>query len=477
MNLFKEKSLSQDFVSSTGASASRIELENGNKVAVVGGGPAGCFTAYFLKTMSEMIGLEIEVDIFEPHDYTQTGPVGCNHCGGIISETLVQLLAADGINLSDFIVQRGIDSYVLHMDAGTVHIETPLHEKRIAAVHRGAGPRGVTRSKWGSFDGFLLNMAVDQGAKVIPDRVENICWTNDGRPQVKSRMGLPQIYDFVVGAIGINTNALKIFEGLDFGYKTPEVTKTFICELPLGETLIHEYLGNSMHVFLLDMPRLEFAALIPKGEFVTVCLLGEDIDKEMVEQFLGSFEVQACLPPEWLVPAKLCHCAPRINVQGALRPYADRIALVGDCGATRLYKDGIGAAYRTAKAVASTAILKGISQEDFDRHYLPTYKGIMTDNRIGKLVFLVTHLIQKAKIGRKAILRMVSEEQKKGTKPRMSTVLWDTFTGSTTYREILINSLHPAFIANLCRHFLIEIVACFGSKKISAFFKQLVFKR
>jgi len=33
-----------------------------------------------------------------------------------------------------------------------------------------------------------------------------------------------------------------------------------------------------MHVFLLDIPRLEFAAIIPKGDYATVCLLGEDIE-------------------------------------------------------------------------------------------------------------------------------------------------------------------------------------------------------
>jgi len=210
-------------------------MEDGSRVAIIGGGPAGCFTAYFLKNMSEMIGLDIEVDIYEPHDYTKPGPASCNHCGGIISESLVQILAADGINLSTSVVQRGIDSYVLHMDEGSVRIETPLHEKRIAAVHRGAGPRGVTNSKWGSFDGSLLTMAVEKGARVVQDRVESVIWTADGRPEVKSRLGLPQVYDFVVGAIGINTNASKIFEALDFGYKTPASTKTFICELPLGE--------------------------------------------------------------------------------------------------------------------------------------------------------------------------------------------------------------------------------------------------
>ena len=31
----------------------------------------------------------------------------------------------------------------------------------------------------------------------------------------------------------------------------------------------------------------------------------------------------------------------------------------------------------------------------------------------------------------------------------MSTVLWDTFTGSAPYREILLRTLHPGFLTRL----------------------------
>jgi len=132
-------------------------LHHGSRVAVIGGGPAGSLFTYFLFEMAERIGTELAVDIYEPRDFTKAGPQGCNMCGGIISESLVQLLATEGINLPSTVVQRGIDSYVLHMDVGTVRIEPTHREKRIAAVHRGAGPRGVGESRWHSFDGNNLH--------------------------------------------------------------------------------------------------------------------------------------------------------------------------------------------------------------------------------------------------------------------------------------------------------------------------------
>ena len=82
-------------------------------------------------------------------------------------------------------------------------------------------------------------MAVEKGARVIPDKVESICWV-EGKPEVSAKKGLPQIYDFVTGAVGVNTNALKIVEGLDFGYAAPETSRTYICELPLGEDLVQQ---------------------------------------------------------------------------------------------------------------------------------------------------------------------------------------------------------------------------------------------
>ena len=424
---------------------STLQLDDGSRIAVVGGGPAGAFTSYFLLDLAERMGMEIQVDIYEPQDFSRPGPAGCNHCGGIISESLVQILATDGINLPPAVVQRGIDSYILHTDVGSTRIDTPLHEKRIAAVHRGAGPRGIKEMKWGSFDGFLQTLAVEKGARLVPERVDGITW-NNRRPQVETRNGLPQVYDLVVGAVGVNTTALKLFEGLEFGYHPPGTTKTYICEFALGQETVQKYLGNSMHVFLLNLPRVEFAALIPKGEFVTVCLLGEEIDMELVQTFLNAPQVKQCLPPDWSIPQKLCHCSPWINIQGAVRPFADRMVLVGDCGVSRLYKDGIGAAYRTAKAAATTAIFHGISAADFGRHYGPACRAITRDNAIGKVIFTITRQIQRWRFARRALLRMVSAEQEDEHGPRrMSTVMWDTFTGSAPYRDIFWRTLHPAF--------------------------------
>ena len=425
-----------------------LRLTDGSQVGVIGGGPAGSLFSYFLLGLAEQVGLRLQVDIYEPRDFTRLGPPGCNMCGGIISETLVQNLATEGINLPPTIVQRGIDGYTLHMDVGAVRIGTPLEEKRIAAVYRGPGPLRTQDSEWGSFDGHLQDMAVGRGARILRSRVDDVGW-DDGRPKITSRNADPQTYDLLVVATGVNSVALPLFERLGVGYHPPTTTKTYIREYELGQATLARCLGNSMHVFLLDLPGLDFAAVIPKGNHASVCLLGDRIDQDLLASFLGSAEVRSCFPDDWHWENNVCQCAPRMNLKGAARPFADRVVFVGDAGVTRLYKDGIGAAYRTAKAAATTAIFDGIAAPDFQRGYAPICRSIESDNRIGKLLFAFTHLIQTRPFTRRTILRLVQHEQQGLHPPRMSGVLWDLFTGSAPYKDILRRTLHPAFLWRL----------------------------
>ncbi len=438
-----------------------LKLNDGDRVAVIGCGPAGSFFSFFLLELAERAGLDVSVDIYDSKDFSKCGPAGCNHCGGIVSESLVQILAAEGINIPTDVAQKGIDSYVLHMDVGSVEIKTSVQEKRIASMFRGAGPLGSKDIKYGSFDRYLQELAMNKGARLITDRVKSIGFDID-LPLVNTSEGPSETYNLLVGAVGVNTSALKLFTGLEFGYQQPQTTKTFICEFFLGIETVKKYFGNSMHVFLLNIPRLEFAALVPKGSNVTMVLLGKEIDRGLVHSLLDTPEVKRCFPPDWDNKSWLCQCFPKINIKSAIKPYTDRVVLIGDCATTKLYKNGIGAAYYTAKAAATTAVFKGISDADFHKHYWPACKTISNDNKIGGVVFTFTRVIQRLRFVRRGVLRMTSgEQQKKGLCPRMSMVLWDTFTGSTPYRNILLRAIYPFFLIR----FLFETIIGFVSVK------------
>ena len=234
----------------------------------------------------------------------------------------------------------------------------------------------------------------------------------------------------------------------------------------MGPKIVEKHFGSSLHIFLLNIPRLEFAAIIPKGDYITVCLVGNEIDNALVQTFLNSQEVKCCFPSNWQVPQDFCHCSPRINIQEAFSPFADRILFIGDCGVTRFYKDGIGAAYRTAKAAAKTVVFKGIRAENFRRHYWPICQIIKTDNKFGKIIFAVAHQLQRMLYTRRGILLMTLKEQKKKTgRKRMSILLWDTFSGSAPYGNILLSTLHPFFLSRFLWETVIGILPIYRDNK------------
>jgi len=453
---------------------SEIKLTDGSRVAVIGGRPAGSFFSYFLLDLASRADTSIELDIYEAQDFSRQGPKGCNHCGGIVSESLVQILASEGINIPSNVIQNGIDSYVMHTDVGSSLIETPLVEKRIAAIYRGAGPLKSIEFSKDSFDSFLLNLAVEKGARFINDRVVNIDFSKD-LPKVESQNSESGTYDLVVGAVGLNQRSIKMFLELDFGFTAPVPTKTYITEFELGNDVVDRYFGNSMHVFLINIPNLQFAAIIPKGNYVTLAMLGNDINNDLVKSFLETPVVKSCFPPDLdIYTINPCKCFPQINIVGAKKPYSDRLVLVGDCSVSKLNKNGIGAAYITGKAAATTALLHGISESDFKNHFWPACRSLNIDNTIGKFVFGVTHFIQKRKSIKRGLLRMVNKEQaKKGEKRHLSTVLWDTFTGSATYQSILLRTIKPQFWVNLIWKSFLGLVP-FGIEKYQAVHKKQV---
>ena len=76
----------------------------------------------------------------------------------------------------------------------------------------------------------------------------------------------------------------------------------------------------------------------------------------------------------------------------------------------------------------------------------PACQAIAHDNALGKFVFAATRLVQRWAMARRAVVQMTAREQRRaGGARRMSLVLWDMFTGSAPYREILLRTLHPGF--------------------------------
>jgi len=460
----QKQTVADAFASISTEDESELSLADGSRIAVVGGGPASSFFSFFLLKLANSVGLDIDVDIFEPRSFSRCGPAGCNHCGGVVSESMVQILAAEGINLPPQVVQRGIESYVVHMDVGSVDIRAISGEQRIATLYRGNGPREGGDAPRESFDGFLQGMATGLGANVVRKLITGVEW-RDGFPWLKTVSEPAVRYDLVAVASGVNSNFINMLQGLPDPIKAPKTTRAYVCEFRASEQEISRILGNGVHVFLLTIPRLEFAALIPKGQFVTVVMVGEDLDQELVQAFLEDPVVKACFPTE-TTPC-VCTCSPLINLGARTRPYADRVVLIGDSGVTRLYKDGIGAAFRTGKAAANAAIFHGVSKEAFASHFWPACRRIANDNAIGRVMFGMTGLFKRFRFLRRVMYLMALREQQHPSRPpHMSSLLWNMFTGSAPYTEICRDALRPGFAGNMLLNAAAGLIPAAGIEKV-----------
>ncbi len=414
-------------------------LEDGANIAVIGGGPSGSFFSIFALKMAEMVGKKVNVTIFEPKDFTKTGPAGCNHCGGVISELLVQTLAVEGINLPDTVVRKGINSYRLHTNHGSVFIATPSFDKTIATVYRGGGPKSMTVTDKESFDHFLLNRAIREGAVHKPFLIDHIEWRK-GMPVLVSRKQELMEADLAVGAFGLNSATAKLVEDMKFGYREPSVLTAAIAEIAMDRDAVAELFGNSIQLFLIPNPEITFAAMIPKGAHVTLCILGNAVNSNTTNDFLDLAVVRKVLPKSAGYQLA-CRCLPRLNVSAPKKAFTDRIVMCGDAGSTRLFKDGLGAAYLMGKAAAKTAIFQGIGERQFASGYYPAYRRIIRDNMYGSILYRVIGLYRKIGLLTKSMLKVVEKEQSGDrTDKIMSSILWDMFTGNEKYKKVFLNS-------------------------------------
>jgi flavin-dependent dehydrogenase len=415
-------------------------LDDGSRIAVIGGGPTGSFFSIFTLKLAKMLDRELSITIYDPKNFSKDGPAGCNRCAGIISELLVQTLAVEGINLPDSVVWKGINSYQLHTTKGSVSIATPSFENTIAAVYRGGGPKGIIGEDKESFDDFLLGQAVKEGAVHMPFKIENI-ENKNGKPVLFSQGGEIEQADLVVGAVGVNSGKSEIFGNLGFGYEEPRTIKAAIAELSFDEEIIAEHFGNSIHLFLLPMKNLKFAAMIPKVTYLTLCILGHDLNANTIKDFLDYPVVKEVLPKSVSYKFR-CRCLPKMNVKAPKIPFTERVVMCGDAGSTRLFKDGLGAAYIMGKAAANTAVLHGVSKQDFQEHYYPVYKNIVVDNHFGSYLYFLADLYKNYGLLTRWMLQIVQEEQGDPNDPkRLSSVLWNMFTGNERFKDIFATAV------------------------------------
>lgn len=282
--------------------------------------------------------------------------------------------------------------------------------QRMYSVFRGTLPRD--RKDWsGGFDHFILNKAVEEGASVVTGQVREIHYTPSDKPILT--VNLPSgdtctlESDFAAVSTGINPTSEKEYKESDFyksyqdlnpRYIPPKVRRTLIFELKPGSDYLKKYMHKEIYFIETGSEKLllDHVALVPKGAYLTVVLVGEQIDKAslpeaaggIIDTFLSLPHIRIILPHITSTNTPVsCVCSPYMIVGASREPFGNRIAVIGDAAGARLYKDGLYSAIVAAQALADTVIHKGTDRINLSAGYGQTVKWLAKDIRYGKLLF------------------------------------------------------------------------------------------
>jgi flavin-dependent dehydrogenase len=441
-----------------------LQIQNNDCVAVVGGGPAGSFFAIQLLREARLLNRCIDVVIVEKRVPIGKGDLtpecrGCSFCAGGISPRLHQILEEQHLIVPDEIVQGRFEYVWIQGQWKNFRLRVPK-DMRMYSVFRGSLP-GRRDGNPAGFDGFLLGEAVKEGARMLYGKVEAMAYGASGLPRLTVRTesgeSVPLDASFVTIATGINAHCgqdyrddslIASIKRLNPAFVPGRSRKALIFELDVGEDYLERHLHREIYFIEYGSKRLalEHTALVPKGRFLTVAMLGKCIDeavlprdsRQIAHEFLTLPQIERILPG--IEAASLaCACAPRMTVTTAKSPYGDRFAIIGDAVGSRLNKDGLYSAHVTASRLAQTVLQDGIDQHSLARSYGKTIRWLGVDNRFGRMVFALSRVAFTTPVVGRITYQAYATECKvrdEDSRP-LSAVLWKIASGTADYREVL----------------------------------------
>jgi hypothetical protein len=445
------------------ASCQSVSLQDNDRVAIVGGGPAGSFFAIHLLQEAKRLNRSLDVVIVEKRGLTDLGTDGfqcwgCNFCAGGISPRLNEVLEEHGLVVPEEVIQGRIDYVWIKGQWKNFRLRVPKG-MRMYSVFRGSLPDRKSGRPRG-FDAFLLGEAVKKGARILYGKVEAIAYAASGMPrltvrtQCRDRISLEA--GFVAIATGINAHGgldyrddalIASLQRLNPAFVPGKSRKAFIFELEVGE----DYLARHMHreIYFIEYASkhlaLEHTALVPKGRFLTVAMIGKCIDEavlagnshRIVHDFLTLPQIERIVPGIEAAPIA-CACGPRMTVTTAKCPFGDRFAIIGDAVGSRLNKDGLFSAHVTASRLAQTVLHEGIDKQALAQGYGKAIQWLAADNRFGRIVFGVSRVaFTKPVLSRITYQAFATECKVRDERSRpLSAVLWKIASGTSDYREV-----------------------------------------
>ncbi len=398
------------------------------RIAIVGGGPAGCACALELLRGAREGEREIEVRLFEPKRLGRH----YNQCAGVLTPGKVEeVLARWEIALPNALVQREVRAYVLHAERNAILLESLPDEP----------PSFATRRI--EFDQFLELTALLRGAELNPDRLTHVEFDRDG--VVLYTEGATCRADYVVGAFGLDPGAGAAFAH-EVGYRPPPHIDTIVTKLETEEREpVPGLLGDRIHAYVPRLAGIEFGALVPKGDHISVIVSGRGVALPDMERFLRLPQVARRIP-EGYVHGDCFRGAFPTGL--ARRIHGPRYLMVGDAaGLVRPLKGGGIHAGLLTGSRAGQALLAHGPTAAAGAAYLAASRDLKSDIIYGKGLRLTLQLLT-------SWLRMEPVIECARDSEPLRRILYGCVSGAMSYRDALRRYLSPCLFLCVTRSLL-----------------------
>ncbi len=379
-------------------------------VVIVGGGPAGALTGYLLAPLAK------SVTIFEPSP-TRMPTLGeriksCVGCAGILQDTTESLLASVGLHIPKDVIQTRINRNVVHLPGGK-EVEIPTHALAVFRGFAPVRPAVETIGQIRGFDAWLLNEAKNAGAEVVESPVTKIQVGRD--KTVVYAGGEATNVHLVVGAFGHKRGDLEIDTGGEL-FDESETQPASVREYYLEDTRAREKLRESMHVFGNPTRKIWYAAVIPKGKYATIVMMGRDgADQSYFREFLALPAVKDLLG-DLTGQRSNCACINDITVRSPNKISTENehggmgYVRYGDAGGTRQRKNGIGAAMESGAEFVEILKKHGngaTARKKFGDYIRRTY---IWDNRFSEVMLSVFDLVLDHRMSKEAVVWLTNHQ-------------------------------------------------------------------
>lgn len=391
-------------------------LLDGGTVVVIGGGPGGTAAAIALKREMRALGRNLYVIVVEGKQFA--GERHHNQCVGVLSAPIVELLEGElGVPFPHHLGRSAITGYVLHT------------ARRQIVLDGEAEPSLALRRV--QFDAYMLAAAREREVEVLPARATGLEFHAD-RVVIYTESG-PLEADVVLGAFGLDEGTAVLFASAT-GYRPPPALSSIVTKYHPGEAGMAAF-GHRIHAFLPASPRIEFGAITPKGNHLTVNIAGAAVDVTLMDAFLTFPEVRRALPSlenaRRSDPNDLHYFKGRFPC-GLARNFAgDRFVMVGDAaGLVRAFKGkGVTSAIQTGIRAARVIVRQGISARAFQAYHAAN-RDITSDLPYGQAMRRLT--ILAARFG---LLDPVL--QAAAADPGLRQALFDAVSAHRPYRSVV----------------------------------------